>query len=326
MTAHNTFRQQVKSALRWIGWAVLVQLLLINICAALYAYKLSHFYESVNEAPFEESNIFSRSWRIFSGPKYAKQHVDEKPSFVTEEVDLTLGNGTHIGGWYGRASDSALGTVIFFHGIGGNRNSLEDEAAAFIRKNYNVLLMDFRAHGNCSSSTTTIGYREGEEVIRAYENIQVRGENNIFLYGSSMGAVSVLRSLYEHDLKPSGVILDMPFLSLQDYLKAKARILGFPNQPFAFLTTFWMGVERGFNGYKHNSARYAKQVKCPVLMQWGSLDNFVLRNETEIIFDAIASEKKKLVVYNGAFHESFLRRDPLKWKLETDRFLTENSH
>ena len=326
MTAPRTFRQHIISALKWIGWVILVQIILINICAAFYAYKLSHFYEKVNETPFEERNIFSRSWRIFTGPKYGKQPVTEKPAFVTEEVDLTLENASHIQGWYGHASDSSPGTVIFFHGIGGNRNTLEDEAAAFVRKNYNVLLIDFRAHGNSPSSTCTIGYREGEEVKKCFDYIQGKGEKNIFLYGSSMGAVSVLRSLYMYNFQPKGVILDMPFLSLQDYLKAKARLIGFPNQPFAFLTTFWMGVERGFNGYKHNSSRYAGSVKCPVLMQWGNLDDFVLRKETDAIYESLGSKNKKLVVYTGAFHESFLRKDPLKWKLETDRFLLENNN
>jgi alpha-beta hydrolase superfamily lysophospholipase len=103
-------------------------------------------------------------------------------------------------------------------------------------------------------------------------------------------------------------------------------MLGFPDQPFAFLTTFWMGVERGFNGYKHNSVRYAAAVKCPVLLQWGSRDNFVLKEETDAIYEALASKNKREVVYMGAFHESFLRKDPMKWEMETDRFLMENSH
>lgn len=325
MKENQSFKHRIFPALRWIGWALLVQLILINICAAFYAYKLSHFYDKVNQVPFEEMNIFNRSWRIFTGPKYGKQPVGERPGFVTEEVDLQLKNGDHIQGWYGKASDSALGTVIFFHGIGGNRNSLVDEAYSFIHKNYNVLLMDFRAHGSSTSSTSTIGYREGEEVVRCFDHVDARGEKNIYLYGSSMGAVSVLRSIHEYNFRPRGIILDMPFLSLQDYLEARARTLGFPKQPFAFLTTFWLGVERGFNGYKHNSARYAKAVTCPVLLQWGSLDNFVLKQETDAIYEALGSNKKKLVVYTGAMHESFLRKDPLKWKLEIEKFVSENN-
>lgn len=325
MTSKTNNRSQVFSVLRWIGWAILVQFLLINICAAFYAYKLSHFYEEVNQVPFEETNIFSRSWRIFSGPKYARMPVEGQPGFVTEEVKINLDNGSVISGWYSKASDSSLGTVLFFHGIGGNRNTLEDEASSFIRKNYNVLLMDFRAHGNSEGSTCTVGFREGEEVKKAYDLIRQRGGKNIYLYGTSMGAVAILRSIYEYDFQPTGIFLDMPFNSLQDYLEARARILGFPEQPFAFLTTFWMGAERGFNGFKHSSARYARSVKCPVLMQWGILDNFVLKQQTDEVFAAIGSANKKLVLYTDAFHESFLRRDPLKWKLETDRFLQENN-
>ena len=141
-----------------------------------------------------------------------------------------------------------------------------------------------------------------------------------------MGSVSVARALYKYEgLKPSGVILDMPFLSLRTYLSGKASMLGFPREPFAFLTTFWIGVERGFNGFNHTTSRYVKAINCPVLLQWGTLDNLVLRDEIEKIYNSTASNNKKLVIYNNALHESFLRKDPLKWGLEIDHFLEINS-
>lgn len=102
-------------------------------------------------------------------------------------------------------------------------------------------------------------------------------------------------------------------------------MLGFPQQPFTFLTTFWIGVERGFNGFNFKTTRYVKEVNCPVLMQCGGLDPFVLMKESENIYEAIASTQKKLVVYDRAQHESFLRSDPIKWRIETERFLTNNT-
>jgi alpha-beta hydrolase superfamily lysophospholipase len=61
-------------------------------------------------------------------------------------------------------------------------------------------------------------------------------------------------------------------------------------------------------------------------MQWGSLDNLVVREETEKVFASIASKQKKLVIYEGAMHESFLRKDPNLWQAETMGFLKANSH
>jgi alpha-beta hydrolase superfamily lysophospholipase len=116
----------------------------------------------------------------------------------------------------------------------------------------------------------------------------------------------------------------MPFLSLQTYLKGRARMLGFPAQPFAALTTFWIGLERGYNGYRHKTTSYAKKMNCPVLMQCGALDNFVLLSESRKIYNAITAPDKKIVIYEKAQHESFLRHDQQKWRMETETFL--NAH
>jgi alpha-beta hydrolase superfamily lysophospholipase len=202
---------------------------------------------------------------------------------------------------------------------------LLSESYEFRYWGYNVMLVDFRGHGNSGSNKTTIGMKETEEVKLAYDYLIQKGNKNIFLYGSSLGAVVVAKSIADYHLPVSGVILDMPFLSLQTYLKGKARSLGFPAQPFAFLTTFWIGIENGFNGFGHQTSKYVKQVNCPVLMQWGAMDDFVLQDETKKQYNAITSAQKKLVVYNQAAHESFLRKDPLRWRKEVGNFLSSYS-
>ncbi len=316
-------KKRASSILRWIGWVLLVQFVLINISASLYAYKLTHFY---NDPPDDNSssNVFTKSWKLFTGPRYAKSAITDVPAFQYDTISLQTKKGIRIDTWFGRTDSLPKGSVILFHGLTVSRSSLIDEANEFRYEGYNIMMVDFRAHGNSGGNTTTIGSRESEEVKLAFDYLQTKGEKNIFLYGSSMGAVAICKAVSQYQLKPAGVILDMPFQSLQGYLKGKARILGFPKQPFAFLTTFWISVERGFNGFQHTTTRYAQNIHCPVLFQWGSLDNLVLRDDINNIYEAIASTKKKLVIYEGAQHESFLRKDPLKWRIEVERFLAMN--
>jgi alpha-beta hydrolase superfamily lysophospholipase len=183
------------------------------------------------------------------------------------------------------------------------------------------LLVDFRGHGNSGGQTTTIGQYESEEVKLAWDHIKLKGEQKIFLYGVSMGAVAVAKAISDYQLQPAAVVLDMPFASLQSFLKNKARTLGFPVQPFSYLTTFWIGLERGFNGYNLKSTRYTKQINCPVLLQWGGQDEFIFRAETEKIYNSIGSSQKKLVVYPWAGHESLLDKDPVKWRIEVGKLL-----
>jgi esterase/lipase len=120
----------------------------------------------------------------------------------------------------------------------------------------------------------------------------------------------------------------MPFASLQEHLRARARTIGFqgfPEKPFGFLVSCWMGWERGFNGLKYRTTNYVKKINSPVLMQYAGLDAYVLQDETDRVFNAIASANKKLVRYERAGHESLQQNDPLKWEIEVRKFLLANT-
>ena len=55
-----SFRKKIRSVLRWLVLVLLVQLVLINISAALYAHKYSHFYNDAKVSTnFSKENVFS---------------------------------------------------------------------------------------------------------------------------------------------------------------------------------------------------------------------------------------------------------------------------
>ena len=319
-------RQKWPSILRWTLWVILVQIVLINISAAFYAYRLTHFYNDPSLRTSQPSgNIFTKTWKLFTGPKFPKSQINDVPVFIYDTVSLQTENGLTIDAWYSKTDSVAKGTILLFHGITSNKGQLLTEANEFRYLGYNVMLVDFRAHGNSDGSTTTIGIRETEEVKLAYDFVKGKGETKIFLWGISMGAVVIAKALSEYSIYPAAVILELPFSSLQSLLKARARVLGFPQQPFAFLVTGWMGIERGFNGYRYSTDRYAKKISCPALVQYGAKDSYVLKSEIDKVFTAIFSSDKKLVGYENADHESLLQNDPVKWRMEVRNFLGKNS-
>lgn len=322
----KSFKRKLPSIFRWILWVLLAQFILFNISASLYAYKFSHFYNDpslLTATPSE--NVFAKTWRLFSGPKLPKSIIENSPAFACDTVTLKTENGIYIDAWYAKADSASRGTVILFHGLTINKGKVLAEAEEFRYMGYNVMLVDFRAHGNSGGNTTTIGIRESEEVKLAYDYVTKLGEKKIILWGSSMGAVTIAKAISDYSITPAGVILEMPFASLQTHLRARARMIGFggfPEKPFAFFVTAWMGIEKGFNGFRHKTINYVDDIKCPVLLQWGALDVYVLKSETDKIYNAITAPDKKLVIYDHANHESLVQNDPLKWKIEVGRFLT----
>ena len=305
--------------LRWLLWILAVQFILFNISAAIYAYRLTHFYEG--NAPISSSNnIFQKTWKLFAGPKFYKLPQGPEPPFPCQSISITTAEGISLNAGYSTV-DSAKGCVIFFHGMSVNKSFINDEASMIRQWGYNVLLVDFRSHGKSGGNTSTFGVDETQDVLAAFEFAKSRN-HRVILYGGSLGAVTCLKAIAEGTVKPSAVIADMPFDNLHNHLKARARDVGFPQEPFASLVTAWIGLERGFNGFHHDVSSYAKKVTCPVLLQWGEKDRYISRTGIETVFDNLASSQKELIVYGNADHESLLRADPVQWQKKVQGFLT----
>ena len=311
--------------LKWIGSVLLVQLILINISAAFHAYSLTHYYDDdeVRNQQSSQGKPFLRTWRMMTGKKLARSLIQYYPTIPYDTVQLTTANGKKLEAWYIKA-DSAKGTVILFHGLGSNKGNVLGEAFEFNSFGYNTMLVDMRAHGNSEGIVNSLGYKESEEVKLAYDHVSKKGEKNIVLWGMSLGAVIITKGIWQYDLKPQKIILEMPFDRMQDHIKARARISGFPGEPFGFFVTFWTGIEQGYWGLGHKTSRYAKNINCPVLLQWGNNDEYVLKVETERIFASINSPKKKLEIYEGVGHTPLVYVNQSKWDETVADFLNDN--
>jgi alpha-beta hydrolase superfamily lysophospholipase len=308
--------------LKWTGRVLIAQLILINISAAFHASRITHYYygDEVRNQKSSEGKPLLRTWRMMTGRKLAKSIIQYYPTVPYDTVQLTTANGIKLESWYMKA-DSAKGTVILFHGLNSNKGNVLNEAYSFISFGYNTLLVDLRGHGNSGGIVNTIGNKESEEVKLAFDYVSGTGEKNIVIWGMSLGAVIIARAIWQYDLKPQKIILEMPFDRLQDHIRARARISGFPGEPFGFFVTFWTGLEQGYWGYGHRTERYVGKINCPVLLQWGNNDEYVLKKETERIFTAITSSKKQLEVYNGAGHWPLVSANELKWRKTVNEFL-----
>jgi len=255
-----------------------------------------------------------------TGKKLPKSLIEYYPVLPYDTVQLTTSKGLKLEAWYMK-TDSSIGTVILFHGLNSNKGNVLNEAYEFHSLGYNTMLVDIRAHGNSEGFANSLGYKESEEVKLAYEHVLKKGEKNIVLWGMSLGAVIISKAIWQYDLHPKKIILEMPFNRLQDHIRARARIVGFPGEPFGFFVTLWAGLEQGYWGYSHKTIKYVQKINCPVLLQWGNADEYVSKNETEKIFKAIGSTNKKLIVYEGAGHEPLLAVNETLWKKTVIEFL-----
>ena len=291
---------------------LVVLFILVNIICAFHAYKFTHFYDAADTAPQNKTAAIFFGINAFKQPNDAADPADKK-------IILTTSDHLKLEGWY-KAADNAKGTVCLFHGHGGKKSGTNAEAQVFQKLGYNTFQLDFRAHGSSEGNTCTIGYYESEDVALAYDFVQSKGEKNIVLWGISMGAAAVTKSINDYQLKPSKIILEMPFGSILQAAEGRIKLMGLPPEPLARLITFWGGVEHGFWAFNMKPVDFAKKIDCPVLLQWGANDPRVSKKEIDDIYSNITSAKK-LVVYDNSKHESLCKQEKEKWANEVGDFL-----
>jgi alpha-beta hydrolase superfamily lysophospholipase len=322
----------MKKLLKRVGYFIALLFLLLNILAAVHAYKFTHFYKAgsgSNGVVFkpEDAGFFQKAKALMFGVKSYRKANDDLPSFRFTTDTLHTADGFQLEFWESMDpcydTVSPPGTVIMFHGHGGNKAGMINEAEAFHKLGYHIVMVDFRAHGNSSGEVCTIGYDEAKDVKAAYDFVSDKGNNNIIFYGISLGAAAEMKAVKDYRLHPSKMILEMPFGSLSEAVKGRCRVMHVPAQPTAALLTFWGGVEQGFWAFDHNPEDYAKAIDCAVLLQWGEKDVRVTKNETETIFRNLRSAKKQLVTYAGSGHQSLCSNEKEKWINTVSSFLRQ---
>lgn len=316
---------QKRKLLKWFVRSIFIFFVLINVIAIIHSYKFTHFVVSdIERTPKPEKLSLSEKIEVLLfGVNNPRPENKSKPSRHYEVIELQ--SNKKIEGWYLKTDDSlknrrARGTVIICHGYGGEKSSMLDKAAIFDTLGYDCFLVDFMGSGGSEGNVTTIGYEEAKEIKTSYDYLLNRGIDNIYLFGTSMGAVAIMKAMSDYDLKIKAIILECPFGSMYQTVSARFRNMNVPAFPMAGLLVFWGGAQNGFWALGHNPAEYAKKISCPTLLLYGEQDKNVTRNEINSIYNNL-NGNKVLKTYELAGHENYLIKYKEQWIMDVSRFL-----
>lgn len=114
-----------------------------------------------------------------------------------EKVVFHSTDGLRLSGWWLTSLDgvSSDRTVILCHGLASQKAIDVVLARGFVPYGYNVLIFDFRAHGQSAGQLTSYGYRERQDVLGAVRYLQThRPDQSRFIYGVgvSMGGAALI--------------------------------------------------------------------------------------------------------------------------------------
>lgn len=301
--------------------AIIILFFLMNVMAIFHSYKLTHFDEEELEKTKnpKELNFFNKLTILFLGVS------NPRPvnGTITGNVEtIRLKSNKEIECWLVKIPDSK-GTVILFHGYSGEKSSMLDKSKVFNELGYSTFLVDFMGSGGSEGSQTTIGFYEAMQVSTCFNYLKDNGEENIYLFGTSMGAVAIMKAISDYEIKPRGIVIECPFGTMYETVSARFKIMNLPAFPMAGLLVFWGGVQNGFWAFGHQPVKYAKQINCATLLLYGGQDPKVSKDEIEAIYRNL-NGGKTLKIYPNAAHENYLNDYKKEWASDVREFIQSN--
>ncbi len=308
-----------KAIAKVLLWTLTIIFILLNFIAYFHSYKFTHFIDDKAEKTKGSKNLSAddKIKTLFFGVSNPRPNSNNLPTqpFTT----FRLKSNKEIECWSIKTENSK-GTVILFHGFGGQKSSMLDKSEVFLSLGYNTLLVDFMGSGGSEGNQTTIGFWEANQVKTCYEYLMDSGEKNIYLFGTSMGAVAIMKAINDFEIRPTAIMIECPFGSMYQTVCARFKTMNVPTFPMAGLLVFWGGLQNGFWAFGHNPSAYAKNINCPTLLMYGEQDEKVSRAEIEEIFENLPAAKK-LKMYPHAGHENYLKRYKGEWIKDIEGFL-----
>lgn len=292
---------------------------LMNFVAIFHSYKFTHFTENKTEKTKDPKSLTTEQkirTLIFG---VSNPRPENKALPTTEYETIRLKSNREIECWSIK-TENPKGTVVLFHGFSGDKSSMLDKSDVFREQGYNTFLVDFMGSGGSEGNQTTIGFLEAEQVLTCFKYLSEKGEQNIYLFGTSMGSVAIMKAINDYGISPKGIIIECPFGSMYKTVCARFRTMNAPTFPMARLLVFWGGLQNGFWPFGHNPTDYAKKIICPTLLFYGAKDEKVSRQEINEIFSNLVGQKK-LTIFQEAGHENYLTKYKDEWTQDIERFL-----
>jgi alpha-beta hydrolase superfamily lysophospholipase len=308
---------------RTAGLSCLALLALVNALAYAQARALTHFVDDGGTwRGAEQTSRLEKAGMLLRGPRLPRPVSRDCPDTLglPYETHTFAGGVGTLEGWY-IPCRGATSVVLMFHGFGACKGRMLPDARAWHELGHACFLVDFRGCGGSAGNTTTVGYREADDVARAVAHArQTWPGRRLILFGQSMGSAAILRALGELGVEADAAVLECPFDRMLTTVKVRCRTLGVPAFPAAHLLVFWGGVQHGFDAFAHNPLDYARHVHTPVLLLQGARDSRVQVRDAEAIRANLAGPGE-LHVFAEVGHESYARRRPREWKETVGAFL-----
>jgi alpha-beta hydrolase superfamily lysophospholipase len=242
--------------------------------------------------------------------KYQGQASPREFGLKSTSVTFNTSDGILIvGQWI--FQNAQFPTVILCHSMETTKENLYPLARVLARENYNVLVFDFRAHGQSGGQVTSFGLLEKQDLKAALDFLSKQSLNpKIGIYGLSMGA-SVALLVAAEDVRLKAVAADSPYDDLEStWMRVITEQYHLPSFPFrSFLeASFFLRFKQPMDTLSVKD-RIGAISPRPIVLIFGQDDLLVPIEAQDALFQA-AQEPKSRWVVEQATHGQAQQKDP----------------
>jgi alpha-beta hydrolase superfamily lysophospholipase len=154
-------------------------------------------------------------------PRFPNWRDPAGTSIYFRDVTLTTADGLELSAWYIPAIDTSsppteAATIILAHGLLERKESMKHLVPWLHEAGYNVMLLDFRGHGQSDQRPTTVGREEAMDLQAALDWLEAEGvDDRVGGLGMSMGAVVLVNTAVQDD-RLDALVLDSMFAKWND--------------------------------------------------------------------------------------------------------------
>lgn len=235
------------------------------------------------------------------------------------EIFIESKSGSKLAGWFLKA-DNSQGAILLLHGVRGNRGGMVDDMRHFHDLGYDVLAIDFQAHGESPGEHITFGYLEALDAAAAVEYLwRLDASGPVLVFGRSLGGAAAV--LADYDRPPTAMIIEAVYSDIETAIGNRISMrLGNWSRILTPLVSWQFQLRLGISAAKLSPVIAMEKVHCPLLIIYGSNDLHARPEEAHLLKDA-ASGPVSIIEVMGADHASISRASFANYYRHINEFL-----
>lgn len=299
---------------------VFVVVLVVFFLASLIVFLIIFYSPMKNQ---NDDFVFPKALHIKEMPEEIKGAIKELNHINFENVVVEAKDKVILHAQM-YVQDFSKPVIILFHGYRGTPfRDFNEQILYLMKRGYNLLIVNQRAHLNSNTHITTLGIKEKYDGMLWVDfALNYFGKNcKMILFGLSMGASTVLfMTTIGIPKNVVGIIADSPYLSFEEIIKYTSKTRHFPPRIIYLLALVGAYLFGHFRLNDVNVPKALQTTETNILILHGLSDRIVPAYMTESL-SKISNKKIKRVTFEGAEHCSAFFTNKQKYNEELEVFL-----